>query len=94
MLYSRRSWVAYGLWVRWALLTGRPFRPLADVIAAHMESPGTKAYTQRELDGLFADFSEVRFTRFVTPYDRRVAGPVAQLTGPRLGWFVGVTARR
>jgi ubiquinone/menaquinone biosynthesis C-methylase UbiE len=92
MLYSRRSWVAFGLWARYALLAGHPRRSLADVVANHMESPGTKAYTQAELDAMFAGFSSVRYRRFVTPYDRRVAGPVANLLGPRLGWFVGVIA--
>src|SRR2546425_890045 len=37
MLYARHSWVAYGLWVKHALLTGRPSRSLADVLARHME---------------------------------------------------------
>lgn len=92
MLYSRRSWVAYGLWVRYALLAGRPMQSLADVVGKHMESPGTKAYTHDELERMFAGFSSVRFRRFVTPYDRRVVGQLARLSGPRLGWFVGIEA--
>lgn len=94
MLYSRRSWVAYGLWLRHALAAGRPFRTLTDVVATHMESPGTKAFTRGELRELFAGFGHVRLNGFVTPYDRRVAGPLARLTGPALGWFVGVRATR
>jgi ubiquinone/menaquinone biosynthesis C-methylase UbiE len=94
MLYSRRSWVAYGLWARYALAVGRPQRSLADVVANHMESPGTKAYTESELRDLFSSFSTVEIQPFVTPYDRRVAGPLARLAGSRLGWFVGITARR
>jgi ubiquinone/menaquinone biosynthesis C-methylase UbiE len=93
MLYSRRSWVAFGLWARWALLTGHPRRTLAQVVSEHMESPGTKAYTDAELRELFSSFGDVRIERFVTPYDRRVAGPLARLAGPRLGWFVGIVAR-
>jgi hypothetical protein len=58
-----------------------------------MESPGTKAYTQAELDTLFAKFSEVRYQRFVTPYDRRVVGPLASALPARFGWFVGITAK-
>jgi hypothetical protein len=81
------------LWTRWALLTGHPRRTLGDVVAEHMESPGTKAYTQRELRGLFSGFRAVSFRRYVTPYDRRVAGPIANLTGPRFGWFVGIVAK-
>lgn len=94
MLYSRRSFVAAGLWLRHALLRGRPWRSFADVIGTHLESPGTKAFTQAELERLFASFGSVETIRFVTPYDRRVAGPLARLAGPRLGWFVGIVARR
>ncbi|MBA2461681.1 MAG: class I SAM-dependent methyltransferase [Actinobacteria bacterium] len=94
MLYSRRSWFAFGAWARWGLGRGRPWRTISEVLAEHLESPGTKAYTRLELERLFADFSHVRFRREVTSYDRRVAGPIARLTGPRLGWFVGVSARR
>jgi SAM-dependent methyltransferase len=93
MLYSRRSWLALGAWLRWGLARGRPWASISDVLAVHLESPGTKAYTRRELDELFAGFSSVRYVRNVTPYDRRVAGPLAKLTGPRFGWFVGVIAR-
>jgi ubiquinone/menaquinone biosynthesis C-methylase UbiE len=93
MLYSRRSWFALGVWLRYALGRGRPWRSLTHAIANHLESAGTRAFTQRELEELFADFRDVRFVRFVTPYDRRVAGPLTRLGGNRFGWFVGVVAR-
>ncbi len=92
MLYSRRSWVALGVWGRYGLLRGRPWATPTELLARHMESPGTKAYTQTELERLCAGFSEVSYRRFVTPYDRRVAGPLAGLAD-RFGWFVGITAR-
>ena len=94
MLYARHSWVAFALWARYALLAGRPLRPLGWAVANHMESPGTKAYTTPELRRLFSGFTDVRLQRWVTPYDRRVAGPLARAIGPRLGWFAGVTAVR
>jgi ubiquinone/menaquinone biosynthesis C-methylase UbiE len=93
MLYSRRSWVALGVWARYGLLRGRPWHTAARLLAERMESPGTKAYTQGELDALLAGFSDVRYERFVTPYDRRVAGPLAYRLPRRLGWFVGIVAR-
>ena len=92
MLYARHSWVAFGLWARWALLTGHPRRTLADVVAEHMESPGTKAYTEDELRELFSGFTDVGLQRFLTPYDRRVGGPLVSILGDRGGWFVGVIA--
>ena len=93
MLYSRRSWVSFGVWLRYGLGRGRPRQSMAELLARHMESPGTKAYTQDELERLFRGFSTVSFQRFVTPYDRRVGGPLVGVAGPRLGWFVGVIAR-
>lgn len=94
MLYSRRSWVAFGTWLHHGLAAGRPWRSLCTVLAENMESPGTKAYTGDELSGLFSQFTDVEFHRYLTPYDRRVGGPLATLAGARFGWFVGVTARR
>lgn len=93
MLYARHSWLGLGAWVRWALLRGRPWRSIADVLASELESPGTKAYTEDELRPLFRDFSSVDVRRIVTPYDRRVAWRLADVTGPRFGWFFAITAR-
>jgi ubiquinone/menaquinone biosynthesis C-methylase UbiE len=90
MLYSRRSWVALGAWVRYAVARGPFWKSFSTVLADHVESRGTKAYTQAELVALFDDFRSVRFTRFVTSHDRRVAGPFAGLFGSRFGWFVGI----
>lgn len=94
MLYSRRSWVALGAWARYAVAKGRPWRSFGSVISEHMESPGTKAYTRREIEAMFAHFRSLSIRRFVTPYDRRVAGPLARLVGDRLGWFVGITGKK
>jgi SAM-dependent methyltransferase len=92
MLYSRRSWFALGVWARYALLRGRPWHTISRALADHLESPGTKAFTQPELEELFACFGSVVYERHVTPYDRKVAGPLAAVTGPRFGWFVGIVA--
>jgi SAM-dependent methyltransferase len=94
MVYARRSWVAFGLWARYALLVGRPRRSLAYVVANHMESPGMKAYTEREVRELFTGLEDLRIERVRTPYDRRVAGPLVRLTGSKLGWFMVVRGRK
>ena len=60
MIYHSRSIVGAVLWIRYALLAGRPRRSLADVYAHHLESPGTKAYTVEQARALAADFAEVR----------------------------------
>jgi SAM-dependent methyltransferase len=94
MVYARRSWVAFGLWARYGFLVGKPWRSLADVVASHMESPGMKAYTETEVRELFSGLRDLRVDRVGTPYDRKVAGPLASLTGNKLGWFMVVRGRK
>jgi ubiquinone/menaquinone biosynthesis C-methylase UbiE len=93
MVYARHSWVAFGLWARYALLRGRPWRTLAAVVSGHMESAGTRAYTPRELRERFGRLEDLSIQHVGTPYDRRLAGKVAAITGGRLGWFLVVTGR-
>ena len=50
------------LWLRYALLAGRPWRRLGSIYAAHLESPGTKAYSVAEAQQLFSAFSQVQIT--------------------------------
>lgn len=94
MVYARRSWLAYGLWARHALLNGRPTRSLRDVLAHHMESPGTCGFTPAELRGIFPDLESRTIRHVGTVYDRRVAGPLVSATGRGLGWFLVVTGTR
>jgi ubiquinone/menaquinone biosynthesis C-methylase UbiE len=93
MLYSRRSWFAFGAWIRYAVLRGVPWHSIAKVLSEHLESPDTKAYTRAELRALFREFANVSFTHFSTTHDRRIVGPIADVIGDRLGWFIGVTCQ-
>jgi SAM-dependent methyltransferase len=94
MLYARHSWISYGMWVRHALLAGRPWRSLSDVLAGHMESEGTKGFTKRELRPMFAGLENVRIDQVLTTYDRQMAGPLARVMGNRLGWNLVVRGRQ
>lgn len=69
MIYHTYALVGYMLWLRYALLAGRPWRTLADIYANHLESPGTKAYTGDEARGLFSRFGEVRIVTVLTHGD-------------------------
>jgi len=60
MIYHDRSLVGIMLWIRYALLTGHPRTSLAEVYAAHLESPGTKAYSVEAARALVARFAECR----------------------------------
>jgi ubiquinone/menaquinone biosynthesis C-methylase UbiE len=102
MLYHRRSLFALQAWVRYGLLRGRPWRRVSDVLAGHVESPGTKAYTGAEARRLFdaAGFEAITVERVVTPWDarlgrRRFLSPRLRATIPgRFGWFLVIRARR
>lgn len=54
MLYNRHSIVALRYWINFALLKGRPVRTFTDVLSHHMESIGTKAFTQHEIRQMLA----------------------------------------
>jgi ubiquinone/menaquinone biosynthesis C-methylase UbiE len=93
MLYGRHSLVAAKLWVKYALLRGRPWRTLSDVIWHHMESPGTKAYTLGELRTVFTEFRSVELTPLQTVYDQsRLPAWLCGLVPSRYGWFIAVRA--
>jgi SAM-dependent methyltransferase len=69
MIYKRRSLVGAMLWLRYGLLAGRPLRPLRELYARHLESPGTKAYSPAEARGLFAGFASVAMRSELSPGD-------------------------
>lgn len=95
MLYSRRSLVGLRLWLKNALLAGRPWRSLADVIWHHMESTGTRAYTEAELRAMFGSYSSAHTIALLTPYDTaRLPLWLARLLPNSLGWFIAVRATR
>ena len=69
MIYHTHALVGYMLWLRYALLVGKPWRTLADIYANHLESPGTKAYTVDEARELFQHFGDVRISTVLTHGD-------------------------
>jgi ubiquinone/menaquinone biosynthesis C-methylase UbiE len=94
MVYHRRSWLALAAWARFALLKGRPFQSIGKAVA-HVESPGTRAYTCKELTTLLGpSLDRLRVRPVLTHWDRRVAPGLASLTGDRFGWFLLVEGVR
>jgi SAM-dependent methyltransferase len=74
MIYHTWSLVGYMLWVRYALLRGRPWTRLREIYARHLESPGTKAYTMSEACRLFAAFRTVEIRTVLTHGDLLESG--------------------
>lgn len=96
MIYHKWSLVGAMLWLRYGLARGRPLMSLAEVYANYLESPGTKALTQREARELFRGATSVTTKIELTHGDllesgagQRHAGPVlaiARRLWPR--WFL------
>jgi ubiquinone/menaquinone biosynthesis C-methylase UbiE len=59
MIYQTWSLVGLMLWMRYGLLRLRPWMTLAEIYARYLESPGTKAYTVKQVRQLCAAFSSV-----------------------------------
>lgn len=69
MIYHTWSLVGYMLWLRYALLSGRPWTTLAEIYSQHLESPGTKAYTRAQARRMFSAFSRVEIRTVLTHGD-------------------------
>lgn len=102
MIYHRYSWVALRTWAKHALLKGRPWHSFSVMLAQHMESAGTQAFTCREAHQLFSRFTNLRITTALTSYDTEFFGAnmqrwsplwsrLTRLTGHRFGWFLMVS---
>ncbi len=95
MLYNRHSLLAARLWFLKGPLKLRPLRTFKDVIFNHMESHGTKAYTVKELYRMFRDFTDVRITTVITPYDLLFVPKFLRHVLPSaLGWFHVIRASK
>ncbi|MBM4229783.1 MAG: class I SAM-dependent methyltransferase [Gammaproteobacteria bacterium] len=96
MVYHKWSMVGAMLWIRYALLSGRPWRGLRSIYAEHLESPGTKAYSYVEARDIFSCFASVLISTPLSHGDlldseagqrhRGIALRVAKLIWPR--WLI------
>ena len=93
MLYHRHSWVALAAWARFCLLRGKPLSSLTDAVA-HIESPGTKAFTAEEVRTMLPAMEDISVRPCLTRWDRKWAPVVSRLAGNRMGWFLLVAGRK
>ena len=100
MLYNRRSLVALQVWLRFGLFRGRPFADLRRLLAQHMESPGTRAFTREEAGRLFSGMKEIHVQPVVTRFDLRLGQRrflpkfLHHFVPSGLGWFLVIRARK
>jgi SAM-dependent methyltransferase len=69
MIYNYWSLVGLMLWIRYALLRGKPFLSLSTIYSRHLESPGTKAYTRLQAMDLFDGWSSCQTRTVLTHGD-------------------------
>ncbi|HEX6308362.1 MAG TPA: methyltransferase domain-containing protein [Longimicrobiales bacterium] len=106
MIYNRHSLCALLMWVRQALLRGRPWKSLSWCLYHYVESKGTKAYTRAEVRRMLARLpaEEIRIATILTHSDRLASsGPIRRsvarllaflLGGNRAGWFMTIEFRK
>lgn len=96
MIYHRRSLFVLQAWLVYGLFRGKPFATPAQVLADHVESPGTKAYTVAEAAALLGSLENVTVEPIVTRFDVRIGrrrfAPawIRRLIPSRWGWFLVV----
>ena len=108
MLYNRRALCTFKHWIKYALLKGKPWKTFRWTLWHHMESIGTKGYTQAEVLQMLSPLGlkGIRMQNFVTSWDRKLlenrSVPIADhllqfavnVTGTRLGFFCGIIAQK
>jgi ubiquinone/menaquinone biosynthesis C-methylase UbiE len=95
MMYGIYSLQSLRMWITYALLRGKPWKSLTDVIWNHMESVGTKAYTISELKKLFANFDNFEATPITTPAElHRLPKWVCRFIPSSWGFFIAIKSRK
>src|SRR5437016_13989288 len=69
MVYHNPSLTGFMLWMRYGIWRGNSVR---EVVYDHLESPGTKSFTQAEVRGMMCDFEELQFQQVFRSEERRV----------------------
>lgn len=67
------------LWLRYGILRGKSLR---DVLHESLESPGTKSFTEDEVQRMLAGFDEVHMRQVFSPGDLLLHQPSLRFQGP------------
>lgn len=96
MVYNRRSLFAVQAWIMFGLLKGRPRSSPRRLIAARLESPGTRTFTRDEARSLVPSLQQVSVRSVITAWDLRLGRRrflpawTRSLVPSALGWFLVV----
>jgi len=90
MIYHRRALHPFNLWLKNALLKGKPWRSFKYVLYHYNESIASKAYTFKEARALFKEFKSCEITPFLTRADLRFCKSLGNIIPARLGFYLGL----
>ena len=107
MIYNRRSLFAFYRWLIVGLFKGKPFRTCKNILFYDQESPGTKAYTFKEVKKILSNLSQVQIIKHkatVTSHDLLYYKPkifqflaylfACILGWNRVGWFMIIELKK
>lgn len=94
MIYHRRSIHALNLWIKNALLVGKPWRTLKYILYHYNESIASKAYTFKETRLLFEKFETCKITPFLTLADLRFLKSLKNLIPSKFGFYLGLEVKK
>ncbi len=85
MLYHHRSLTGAMLWLRYGIFRGKSMRR---IVYEHLESPGTRTFTQSEVRSLMTGFEDVAIRQVFSPGDLLLTRPSARFQSRmyRLAW--------
>ena len=78
MIYHHPSLTGFMLWLRYGWLRDKSLR---QAVYDHLESPGTKSYTQKEARAMLRGFEQVEFRQVFSPGDLLLNEPSARFQG-------------
>ena len=78
MIYHHPSLTGFMLWLRYGFLRGQSLR---QSVHDHLESPGTKSYTQEEAGAILQGFEQIEFRQAFSPGDLLLNEPSARFQG-------------
>ena len=94
MMYGRWSLFVFKLWVKYAILGGKPWLSFADVVWDKVESVGTKSYTHNELAEMFSEFTDVELIPVLSKADTdHWPRWISKFFPSAWGWYIGFRIR-
>ena len=78
MIYHHASLTGLMLWLRYGFLRGKSLR---QSVYDHLESPGTKSYTQKEAREILSGFEQIEFRQAFSPGDLLLNEPSSRFQG-------------